>query len=74
MMGYGFEQSHEIQSQIEKEAGLEGRLDYMVSSYSSGTKSRLFFTHRLCLILIFIYLMKYLLLVIEIFKEVAIQF
>ena len=43
MMGYGFEQSQEIQSQIEKEAGLEGRLDYMVSSYSSGMKSRLFF-------------------------------
>jgi len=43
MMGYGFEQSHEIQSQIEKEAGLEGKLDYMVSSYSSGMKSRLFF-------------------------------
>ncbi len=43
MMGYGFDQSKEIQAEIEEEAGLRDKLDYMVSAYSSGMKSRLFF-------------------------------
>ena len=43
MMGYGYEKSNIIQASVEKYAQLDGKLDYLVSSYSSGMKSRLFF-------------------------------
>ncbi|MDB9967908.1 ATP-binding cassette domain-containing protein [Gammaproteobacteria bacterium] len=43
MMGYGYEKSQEIQDGVENFAGLDGKLDYLVSSYSSGMKSKLFF-------------------------------
>jgi len=43
MMGYGYEKSNIIQETVEKYAQLDGKLDYLVSSFSSGMKSRLFF-------------------------------